>query len=526
MVTERVWTKREQEWAERLKGNTKYRLTTLEDVFNTVPPTSARDAIKEGYGWNIAGAWCLFYMLHLATEVLKDTAFLCHSTLNCMSCSNNFHTGLCQNYGCSGHVIPVTGLDKRHVVFGGEDALYDAIKAVDRDYRPKLIIISIGCAPGLTQDDVVRVVTKAQTEVGSKLYYMPTAGYETDPYQLGDLIHRVTSIWVDLMDPPAQVDQNAVNILGNTRELYYPYVSGGNGCERRYPSDVDELGRYIEAMGFRVHRVLHGGDYDYIRTAPEAAYNTIYCGTWGFPLADLMEKRFGTKWVKSELPLGIEPVSRWIRGLGTISGREEEAEKLIKAETEAIHDVYERCREAVQGKVMILGGAVNRPLSWLRFGKEMGMDVMLVAGYPEMGDFGGEPLIKDKFWDVQYFLEDGFNPVVIALNTEEDGSVDASHIRPWVLREKLGLDEDEVIYSFPDFTTLTRAGRLDPSSNPYHLGSTHMHRRVGCTSRAAGFAGTKAWCEELLEDLKAAKRKKSPTMLGRVHGDFTFNFEK
>ena len=162
MSVKRVFTEREKEWLEKLKGDDTYELVTLEEAYNRQPPVHAREAVKEKYGDACTTAWCLFYLHQFATEVVQNAVFLNHAPLNCMSCSQNFHTFLSHNYGCAGHMIPSTALDKRHVIFGGEEALHDAILAVDRDYKPKLIVVATGCAPGLIQDDCARVIEQAQ----------------------------------------------------------------------------------------------------------------------------------------------------------------------------------------------------------------------------------------------------------------------------------------------------------------------------------------------------------------------------
>jgi len=303
-VQKRVFTEVEKKWKAALEGDQTYKLLTLEEAFEDTPPLGATELHRKQFG-DFQMAWCKFYQLHVALEMMKDTVCLVHSPLNCVACSRNFHNMLGGNYGCQMAHSPSTAMDRRQVIFGGEDDLYEAIKAVDRDYRPKLMVVMTGCAPGLTQDDVSRVVERAQSEVGAKLHFISSSGYEAVTF--GEMMDQGMKDLSGLIDPPSRVDKEAVNILGHFREKYWAH----SGCQgtRRYPSDADELARYIEGLGLKIHRVILGGDYEYLRTAAEAGVNTIHCGTWGIPMAEVMKERFGTPYSPMQLPLGVGPAS-------------------------------------------------------------------------------------------------------------------------------------------------------------------------------------------------------------------------
>lgn len=513
MTPQHIWTEAEKEWKAMLDGDPTYEILPMSELYPTLPEPEAYDEIQNRFGHPDLAAWCKLFMAHEMCEMVRDTVVLLHGTMNCNTCVRNFHSHLFGNWGHGFAHTPTTAIDKRQVVFGGEEELYNAIKAVDRDYRPKLIMVFTGCAPSLVQDDFNRVVARAQPEVGAKLYFYPTAGYEVR--NLGQMIEEVTQMWVDLMDPPAKVDRETVNILGSNREVYWPHARGAEGPRPNpYPSDVEELGRLIEGIGLRVHRVLlaSGGDYDYIRTAPEAGVNTISCGTWGFPQAFLMKKRFGTPYVYHELPLGLDSTDRFVRELAKITGRERESEEFIKGEHEAIRDIWERCKEMVAGKTVILGGAGNRTASYLRFFKELGVEIIYIPAYPDMGGCIDEA-IKGKRVDWDYFLADGFDPLVLRLR---EGLIrDYRFYYLPKLMERLKLTEDDMIYLYCDFSAY--AGKLEPARITYLNSSTHLRKRPGYPSRAVGYKGTEGFCLDVMEAVNVAKRKTSPTLYTRIY---------
>ncbi len=510
---ERVWTEAERKWKARLEIDRTCEIMPMSELYPTLPEADAYDACKQRFGHPDAVIWCKLMEVHEMCEMVRDTVVLLHGTLNCNACVRNFHSDLFGNWGHGFSHTATTAIDKRQVVFGGEDELYNAIKAVDRDYQPKLIIIVPGCATSLVQDDISRVLERAQPEVGAKLYYYPSAGYETRP--TGLIIEQVTQMWIDLMDPPARIDKEAVNILGANREVYWPHVRGAQGPRPYpYPSDSEELGRLIEGLGLRVHRVLlaSGGDYDYLRTAPEAGINTIACGTWGFPLAERMKERFGTPYVYHELPLGVEATSRFVRDLAAMTGRAAKAEELIQREYEAIKETWLKCQEMTAGKTVIIGGMGNRAASYLRCCKELGMEVIYIPAYPDMG-FCCDETIKAKRVDWNHFLAYGFDPMVLRL--KEGVTRDYRLYYLPRLMEKLELGEDDVVYMYCDFSAY--AGQIEPSRVAYVNTSVHLRRRPGYATRAVGFRGTEGFCLDLMEAVKASKRKTSPTLYSRIY---------
>ncbi len=513
-MTTRILTANEKKWKAKLEGDPEYEIMPMSDLYPTLPDAEAYEQYEQRCGHADAAVWCKLMMTHEMTEMLRDVVVILHGTLNCNSCVRNFHSDRFGDYGHAFAHFPTTSIDRRHVIFGGEQALAEAIRAVDRDYKPKLIIVLPGCATSMVQDDIQRVCAKAQEDLGIRVYYFPCAGYEDRP--TGVIIEKVTQMWVDLMDEPKSVDPEAVNILGANREVYWPHVRGAEGKPRPnpYPSDAEELGRMIEAIGLKVHRVLmaSGGDYDYIRTTPEGGINTVLCGTWAFPIAEKMKERFGTKLIYNELPLGFEANDKFMRHLGEATGREKEAEQFIADEHEKINKVWEETKKMVAGKVCIMGAIGNRTGSYLRLCKDLGMDVVYTPAYPEMG-FCNDETIKAKRVDWDYFLSDEFDPIVMRL---KDGQYRDFHkfYLP-VVMEKLGLHNDDMLYMYCDFSPY--AGQIEPSNIAYVNTSTHLRRRPGYPSRAVGYRGTEGFCLDIQDAVKAAGRKKWPTLYTRIY---------
>lgn len=493
-----------------------YRWKPLKEWFEEIPPLDAGTRIDEECP-GFQGIFCALQMISTELAMMHDTVTIIHGPLSCSAAIRVY--GLVDHANLFGNPflhMPCTAMDNRQVVMGGSDNLAETIRAVDRDYRPSAIVVISSCAPVMIMDDVDAVIDMVQPEVGAKLQYIPSPGFVSP--QIGQSIDLTVTRFVEMMDPPRNVDGEAVNILGQNKENFCTrsYLNGrgrgtGHRGHKKYPDDAMELARSIEALGLKLHRVLISGDYEYLRTAPEAAVNTFTCPTWGFPLARAMEEKFGTPYLRHAQPIGFEAMAKWVRSLGEFMGRQEEAEKHITEEYEAMEKDYEACKEASRGRVALMDSGRNgrasfaRIMAYGRMMRELGMETYF---------FNLDPLeLKGKREDVEYFLNDGCNPMFLAGSYSYGRSFGVNEIM-----KDLDLDEDQVLYFVEDIFPYNRAGIVDPSNVPRYFASINMRKVHGAPGRGLGFRGAHAAARDVLQGIRSARRKSRPTLYGRMHG--------
>lgn len=497
-----------------------YYWKTLKDLYEGMPPVEAAELVDEAYP-GYSGLWCRYIMTITNLAAVNNMVVLVHGPLSCLAAARNFKTtNYSLYYGQAFTHHPCTKMNEDQVVMGGVENLIESIKAVDRDYRPPLIVVLDTCAPALIGDDIQGAIDQVQPEVGAKVFHLPSPGF-TSPW-LGRTLEMCSEKYADLMEPPQKVDPEKVNILGQYKEKFChktPIVKDQQQWGfRDYPDDAQELARNIDALGLKLHRVLTSGDYDYIRTAPEAGVNAFSCPTWSYPLARAMKAKFGTPHLRHANPTGFESSAAWVRELATFTGRQERAEEYIASEWEQLAADYERCKEAVRGKVALLEGgrhsltAFARPMAYGRMCRDLGMETYL---------FNVHPLeIKAKRDDVEYFLWDGYNPKVLG------GPY--AYNRPATVREvmdELGLDRSQVIYFIDDVFPFAAAGIADPCDVPRVDSSVHHRRVKGAPGRGIGFRGSRAYYRSILESVKAGSRGTRPTFYGRVNSKTPFDFQ-
>ena len=191
-----------------------------------------------------------------------------------------------------------TNLSYANVMQGAEDRLEEVMRTVIAKRKPKAIFVVTAPSVEVTQDDVEGVVSK----VGFKdaaVIRPPIGGAVNDGKDAAFLS------MLALMEPGAQKRERAVNLLGPTHSTF------------NWMADVCELRRMLEGIGVTVNAVITAGStVEEIKRAPGAALNLcLYPYDCGVKTAREMEKRFGTPYLDTIIPIGFENSARWLESI-------------------------------------------------------------------------------------------------------------------------------------------------------------------------------------------------------------------
>jgi len=490
-----------------------YKWVKVSEMLKETPPVTSSCEINKKYP-GYEGLWCKLIMAVTSYAMTEKSVAVIHGPSNCAWAVRNFcSTCYSLYYGNSFLHMPATGIDQNAVINGGTDALIKTLKEVDKDYKPEHICVFDTCSTALIADDIPTAIKTAQKDCNAKIDYIPSAGFTSIP--LGKSIEEITVKYADMMEPPAILAENTVNILGQYKEQ--PAKKNCPNKRKKYPDDASELTRMIEALGLKVHRILISGDYEYIKTAPEASVNVISCPTWGLPLAKKMQEKFNTPYIKDSIPIGIEPTSKWIRELAKFSAKQNQAEDFIREEILELKESFEKAKTMVKGKTALIECGRNsqtafaRPMALARALEELGMIPYL---------FGLHPLeLKAKTLDAEYFLGEGFDPMILSGDYAYQQSISVADAA-----KSLNLEHHDYIYFTQDVFPMAKADFNSPAITRVETG-VH-HRRVrNAPGRGVGFRGAKAIYENIIEAVKLSSESKKPTLYARVHGSF-YEFEK
>jgi nitrogenase molybdenum-iron protein alpha chain len=277
-----------------------------------------------------------------------------------------------------------TNLDEMDVVIGGIEKLRSAVLYAEKEYHPEAIIIANGCVPGIIGDDIDSLVSELDSRLSAKIVPVHCEGFKSRYVASGydSAYHGVLRHLVD----PLVKERSAIADENEQRDALEQYRisrtvnifnvgSNSNG-------DEVELSRILSAIGLTPRLLPLNATLDDLAHIGDAALNVSICATHDDYLLGHLEERFGTPYIIDTLPIGIRSTNRWLREIAKFFNLEEEAERVIKLENDALNKALEPFRAALQGKKVYVGGGETRILTTAAFFKDdLGMELVGVKAH-------------------------------------------------------------------------------------------------------------------------------------------------
>ncbi|MCL6635250.1 MAG: nitrogenase molybdenum-iron protein alpha chain [Peptococcaceae bacterium] len=262
-----------------------------------------------------------------------------------------------------------TDMQESDIVFGGEKKLARVIDQVVEIFRPNAITISATCPVGLIGDDIQMVARKAQEKHGISITAYSCEGYKGVSQSAGHhianngLMEHIVGLG-DWEEPPGKY---TINILGE-------YNIGG---------DSWEVHRVLKDIGYHVQAVMTGdGSFEDLKNAHVARLNLVQCHRSINYIADMLEKKYGTPWLKVNF-IGIRATVESLRNMALYFGDEElirKTEEVIARELARIEPLLEPYRKICQGKTAFCFVGGSRGHHYQGLYEELGIKTVL-AGY-------------------------------------------------------------------------------------------------------------------------------------------------
>lgn len=275
-----------------------------------------------------------------------------------------------------------TDMQESDIVFGGEKKLAQMIDEVVKMFRPRAITISATCPVGLIGDDIKAVARAAEERHGIQVLAFNCEGYKGVSQSAG---HHIANnglmehvIGTGEQERPGK---HVVNVLGE-------YNIGGDGWE---------LERILKDIGYTVNCVLSGdSSYVKIKTLHLADLNLVQCHRSINYIAEMMETKYGTPWLKVNF-IGVQATVDSLRDLAKCfddPALAQRTEEVIAREVAHITPAIEQYRKICQGKTafILVGGSRSHHYQYLL--RDLGMEVV-VAGYEfaHRDDYEGREII-------------------------------------------------------------------------------------------------------------------------------------
>lgn len=278
-----------------------------------------------------------------------------------------------------------TDMQESDIVFGGEKKLARMIDEVVEILKPNAITISATCPVGLIGDDIQAVARAAQQKHGINITAYNCEGYKGVSQSAG---HHIANNGLmehvvgqgDMEEPPGKY---TINILGE-------YNIGG---------DSWEVERVLKEIGYDVQAVMTGnGSYEDLKNAHVAELNLVQCHRSINYIADMLEKKYGTPWLKVNF-IGINATIESLRNMALYFGDENlirRTEDVIAKELAEIEPQLEPYRKICAGKTTFCFVGGSRGHHYQGLYAELGIETIL-AGYEfaHRDDYEGRRVIPN-----------------------------------------------------------------------------------------------------------------------------------
>lgn len=318
---------------------------------------------------------------------LKDAVVITHGPIGC----GFYSWGTRRNKAVAGeggqNYIPYcfsTDMQEPDIVFGGEKKLKKAIKEAVEIFHPTSIMICSTCPIGLIGDDVHAVAAATEEEYGVTCVAFSCEGYKGVSQSAGHHIAN-NGLMKKILGTGDKrpVKKHSLNILGE-------YNIGGDGWEQE---------RILKRIGYEVVSVFTGdGSVEAIRNAHLADLNIVMCHRSINYVAEMMQTRFGTQWLKVNF-IGVGATIQSLRDIAKFFDDPEitaRTEEVIRDELADISDDVEYYRTKLKGKTagIFVGG--SRSHHYQKLLEDFGVETV-IAGYEfaHRDDYEGRRVIPD-----------------------------------------------------------------------------------------------------------------------------------
>ncbi|ABK16710.1 nitrogenase molybdenum-iron protein alpha chain [Syntrophobacter fumaroxidans] len=277
-----------------------------------------------------------------------------------------------------------TDLQDEDIVFGGEKKLRAAILEAYDIFHPKAISIFATCPVGLIGDDIHTVAKEMKERLGINVFAFSCEGYKGVSQSAGHHIAN-NGIFKHVvgLDDTSREGKYRINLLGE-------YNIGG---------DAFEIERVLEKCGITLVATFSGNStYEQFASSHMADLNTVMCHRSINYVAEMMERKFGIPWIKTNF-IGAGSAAKSLRKIAKyFEDRElsDRVEEIIAEEMVEVEKVQAEVRARCEGKLAMLFVGGSRAHHYQDLFAEIGMRT-ISAGYEfaHRDDYEGRRVLPD-----------------------------------------------------------------------------------------------------------------------------------
>ena len=360
---------------------------------------------KPSLAGSVSQRACVFCGSRVVLYPIADALHLVHGPIGCASYTWDIRGAM--SSGPELHRSSFsTDLREKHVIFGGEKQLYEALNQLIDKHQPKAAFVYSTCIVGVIGDDVQSVCKRVTNEKNIPVIAVMAEGFQgskKDGYKIAcDAMASLIGT-----DDSKEVAPMSINILGDFN------LAG----------ELWMLADYYKKMGVQILASITGdGRVKDIQNAHRASLNVVQCSGSMIHLAKRMKEEYGIPFIKVSY-FGIEDMSDALYEVARFFNSEEVMDKardLVKDELTTLIPALEPYRVALQGKkaAIYVGGAF-KAISLVKALRLIGMKTV-IAG-TQTGNTEDYKLLE-TICDDGCILVDDSNPVELSEFVKQTGA--------------------------------------------------------------------------------------------------------
>lgn len=360
---------------------------------------------KPSLAGSVSQRACVFCGSRVVLYPIADALHLVHGPIGCASYTWDIRGAM--SSGPELHRSSFsTDLREKHVIFGGEKQLYQALHELIDKHLPKAAFVYSTCIVGVIGDDVQSVCRRVSAEKNIPVIAVMAEGFQgskKDGYKIAcDAMASLIGT-----DNTKEVSPMSINILGDFNLAGELWI----------------LTEYYKKMGIQILASITGdGRVKDIQNAHRASLNVVQCSGSMLHLAKTMKEQYGIPFMKVSY-FGIEDMSDALYEVAKFFKSEETMDKardLVKDELTTLLPVLEPYRVALQGKkaAIYVGGAF-KAISLVKALRLIGVKTV-IAG-TQTGNTEDYKLLE-TICDDGCILVDDSNPVELSEFVKQTGA--------------------------------------------------------------------------------------------------------
>lgn len=307
---------------------------------------------------------CSMPGVYRAVAYSKGCVVIFHSPKACshiarrMDLSSYFLAQACNNQE-NLPLVPLLSsqLEEKHSIFGGAERLEQCMEYAVKTYKPQCLVVAGSCVAGVIGDDVEALCEMAEAKYKIPVITVDSYGFLNGEYFQG--YYETAKKLVQRFMQPQEKEKDTALLIGDASGPWGDYAK--------------EVTRLLGALGIKV--IGHFPSYcsiEEMKTLSRAEY-LVPMGRSGqtdmelTKLAQLLDKRFGFKYIANQYPLGFSSTMEWIKAWGSLLGKPELAEKICQAEENKLKQSVAAYLPVTKGKATVF--SIGRYLEYYHPGE-------------------------------------------------------------------------------------------------------------------------------------------------------------